>query len=281
MRPHGPRAGPGRSAGARRPPRSEPTSRRDLPAGRHLGQVGAHPGDGVDLRLTDHRITDRERPRGWIRSSVTLRSSVKVSGVSRGVGTPVAQRERRGLPGHAELAVVVLHDAVEEQGQEAAVDQPGRTLVGDGEGDRPLRPLSDPPRSRTRGSTGCRPRCRRHGRGTPARRRMRPRPPGASRRPDTGSVRSALARSSAAMSTSTAGSSSSSASTRPVTLAQAARPCARSAATGRPRTSSVRSLAHATTGMGVELRRGRRPGRPCPTPCGAGTSTRRISAGNS
>ena len=168
----------------RRPPRSGPTSRRARPAeGRPRAGWPAprrwrRPPPGTPRR---HR--PRAIPEEWIRSPASGPLHREGQRGQQGRGAPVAERERRGLPGHADLAVVVLHDTIEEQGQESAVDQPGRTLVGERKRDRPARPARRPPPSRTRGSTGCRPRCRRHGRGTPARRRTRPHRRGALHRP--------------------------------------------------------------------------------------------------
>ena len=113
---------------------------------------------------------------------------------------------------------MVLHDAVEEHREEAAVHDAGRALVRD----RERRPCPWPgrrrPRSRTRGSTGCSRRCRARGRGT-----TRPSPAAAwpdPRRCARGRPRRERAPRPArrsAVSCSTAGSSSSAASTRPVT----------------------------------------------------------------
>ena len=55
---------------------------------------------------------------------------------------PIRQQERRGLAGQTQLAVVVLYDAIEKDGQESSVHETRRALVGDGERDRSLGPVT-------------------------------------------------------------------------------------------------------------------------------------------
>ena len=124
------------------------------PSGRHLGQRGAVAGDRVDLGLAQHPVAGEQ---------LAGRADAPVGGGALdGEGergeqrrrSAVAQRQRRRLARHADVAVVVLDGAVEEHGQEPAVHDARRALVGDRERDRARGPVAVDRRGRTRGSTG-------------------------------------------------------------------------------------------------------------------------------
>ena len=92
--------------------------------GAHL-VVAQQPGGRLDAVLV-----------GW------SRSISKRSGRQQRRRPAVAHLERGGLAGHADVAVVVLDDAVEEHGDEAAVHDPRRSFVEDGELDRARGPVA-------------------------------------------------------------------------------------------------------------------------------------------
>src|ERR1035437_487721 len=106
-----------------------PLDSRPGAAGGDVGKTGPVAGRGLHGRPAQNLAVLLDTgPRGdatGVRGSLDLECERLLDGGR----TPELDAQRRGLAGHAEVAVVVLDGAIEEHGQEPAMDPPGGTLV--------------------------------------------------------------------------------------------------------------------------------------------------------
>ena len=146
---HGRAAALGPRAEQRGERERQPVARVD-PRGRHApllrvdtgGSAASSPATALTSASQSTAPPASSRAVEVILPSATERSTSNASSVSERRRAPVADGERGGLAGDPDVAVVVLDDDVEEHGEEAAVDEPGRSLEDDREAHRPRRAIA-------------------------------------------------------------------------------------------------------------------------------------------